>query len=237
MGFFKLLGEIVDTLGSNTSYNPLGSVIKDDSPRPIYIPGITKPKNDDTIMNTITHIYKGNVEEAICEVLGINKVIRTMDDVIEAFNNVENMYYKKNNYYIDWKKLRIGSIVFCELAKKLEHSGIYVGNGEIIELNGDGRIIKVDFATFCSSSVYRTGQTIYTFTDFDGNSLGENRIWERAKEKLHTKVDYNIISENCHEFSYGCLTGNFKNLTITFTQLLEAVKNRYKKVQIRKIDF
>lgn len=82
-------------MGSNTSYNSLGSVIKNDSQKPIYIPGMTKSKNDDTKMDTIIHIYKGNVEEAICEVLGINKVKRTMDDVIEAFNNVENMYYKK----------------------------------------------------------------------------------------------------------------------------------------------
>ena len=35
-----------------------------------------------------------------------------------------------------------GSVLYCDLWVAVEHSGIYVGNGEIVHLDGSGHIIK-----------------------------------------------------------------------------------------------
>ena len=177
-------------------------------------------------------VIKVLVDGDVREATGINSTIETI-------NNIENFYYKKTEKTVEINSFSCcdGAVVFCELAKKIEYSGIYVGNGQIVELNGDGWIRKVNPVTFYSDSQYRTGNEIYTFTDFNGKVLCSEEIARRARGKVGTKVDYSIISENCHQFSVGCLTGNFSNLNITFTQLLELMKKIYGNYEIRKVKF
>ncbi len=55
-----------------------------------------------------------------------------------------------------------GCIVICKIAGGLaEHSGVYVGDGEVVELKGNGRIQKVSFREFLHDGLTRTGALIY----------------------------------------------------------------------------
>ena len=54
-----------------------------------------------------------------------------------------------DNILRDTVKPKIGSIVYCDLCfNTVEHSGVYVGNGEIVHLDGSGVVEKVSAKTF-----------------------------------------------------------------------------------------
>ena len=170
----------------------------------------------------------GNIIEALSEYSGITAEVR---------DKMNYLFYKgtEKTVYLDYFGCK-GAIIFCELAIGLEHSGVYIGNREIVELNGDGRIRKIDPVTFHSGSELRTGYELYTFTDLNGNILCSKEIAERALDKIGTKVTYNIVFNNCHEFSTGCITGNFLNLNMTFDSLLSAIARKYGAYEIRKVE-
>ncbi|MEL4241585.1 lecithin retinol acyltransferase family protein [Shewanella xiamenensis] len=105
-----------------------------------------------------------------------------------------------------------GSIVYCELAfGHAEHSGIYVGNNRIVHLDGSGDIEIVSPKKF----INRLGgfnSAISIYVSCDGESpVGSNKIAERAIDKVGSCRDYNVILDNCHQFTSGCISGNFEN--------------------------
>lgn len=104
-----------------------------------------------------------------------------------------------------------GSVVYCDLAGGLEHSGIYVSRNQIVHLNGSGfgEIVSPD--EFCN----RLGglnftNTIYVSCDED-SAVGDCNAVSRALEMVGKKREYNALLDNCHQFTSGCLTGNFDN--------------------------
>ena len=128
-----------------------------------------------------------------------------------------------------------GALVFCDLAIKLEHSGIFIGDKTIVELDGSGNIRKVDYSTFLNDSIFRTGINIFTFTDLTGRVLCSQSTSDRARYKAGEKLQYNLFFENCHKFSAGCMTGDFENFKVTFTQLLNLVRIKYGPFKIRRV--
>lgn len=52
-------------------------------------------------------------------------------------------------FFIHDVKLMVGSIVYCNLAIVAEHTGIYVGDGKIVHLNGSGLVEMVSTEDFC----------------------------------------------------------------------------------------
>ena len=101
-----------------------------------------------------------------------------------------------------------GSVVYTDLfLSYAEHSGIYVGNGLIAELNGAGNIELVTRREFMQGG---TGQSIYV-SSCDGQAIGDPAVASRARSMVGSTRDYNILLDNCHQFSSGCLTGNFEN--------------------------
>lgn len=105
-----------------------------------------------------------------------------------------------------------GSIVVCELFNGMaEHTGIYIGNNKIVELNRNGNIRRVSFNKFLNSSVNRTGTKIYTACDEFDEPLQFESVAENAESMGGEKRFYNIIMNNCHQFTSGCITGNFEN--------------------------
>lgn len=204
----------------------------------VYSPGpiVRKPESifkerKPSVTKVIDNLIDGNIEEAFCEASGVNAIKESYAD----FEKHSNLYKKTNKTvkldYFDCE----GAIVFCELIKGVEHSGIYIGKGDIVELNGDGLIRKVSPVTFYSDSQYRTGTDIYTFTDLSGKLLCSNKIAKRAKEKIGTKVNYNVALNNCHKFTAGCITGNFNNTNLSFTQLMELFEREFGTFEIRKV--
>ena len=101
-----------------------------------------------------------------------------------------------------------GSVLYCDLTGSfLEHSGIYVGDNRIVHLNGKGEIEAVSPAAFLSPFAL---QDIYV-SCMENSAVGSERVANRALSIVGEKRSYNLMLDNCHQFTTGCLTGNFEN--------------------------
>lgn len=103
------------------------------------------------------------------------------------------------------QKLPRGCIVRCLLANGLAyHTGIYVGNEQIIELNGNGRVTRVSFSEFKNVAV-GDPRYITVLCNKAGIPYYSPRWADMAESVLKTKWDYNMFSNNCHRFVLYCL--------------------------------
>ena len=101
-----------------------------------------------------------------------------------------------------------GSVLYCDLTGSfLEHSGIYVGDNRIVHLNGKGEIEAVSPAEFLSLFAL---QDIYV-SCMENSAVGSEHVANRALSIVGEKRSYNLMLDNCHQFTTGCLTGNFEN--------------------------
>lgn len=104
----------------------------------------------------------------------------------------------------------VGSPVYCDLVfGSSEHSGIYIGNGQIIHLNSKGEIETVTAEDFVSGT---TAQSIYVPCRGD-KPVSDPVYAERAiiYQMGISRREYNVIMDNCHQFSAACLTGDPEN--------------------------
>lgn len=119
----------------------------------------------------------------------------------------------------------IGSVVYCDLvAGQAEHSGIYVGNNHIVHLNGYGLIERVTPKQFMNRlGGLNTAISIYVSCR-EGSPVGSRKVANLAKSMIGRRRDYNLVFDNCHQFTAGCLTGNFENACNLFTFLNDEVR-------------
>ncbi|MBK3494986.1 hypothetical protein JFL43_08950 [Viridibacillus sp. YIM B01967] len=128
-----------------------------------------------------------------------------------------------------------GSIVYCKLLGlpnriigTPDHTGIYVGNKRIIELNGNEKIIEVDYYNFLNSSSVRSGTEFYVACDARGNVLHDPAIAKRAIAAKNTHNGYNLIRNNCHMFTSRCIKGsNNDPLDATFMNVERNIKKHF----------
>ena len=115
-------------------------------------------------------------------------------------------------------KPKRGSIVKVELALgAASHTGVYVGNGEIVEIYVEDSMAivrKVDKDEFLSCSTVRTGSVI-SVASSDNKALCSEEIAVRAETELERcsgrRGEYGLFSNNCHAFTRYCITG--ENMT------------------------
>lgn len=102
-----------------------------------------------------------------------------------------------------------GGIVLCELLFGLAaHSGIYVGNGDIVHLDGDGTVIKSKAKGFLDR-LDGWNSAISVYTDcMDLTPQGCARAAERAKAAVGQRYPYSLLDFNCHRFTARCVTGD-----------------------------
>lgn len=131
-----------------------------------------------------------------------------------------------DNLILDKVTPIVGSIVYCDLAAgQAEHSGIYIGNNRIVHLNGDGLVESVTPKQFMDRlEGWNTAISIYV-ASHNGKAVGKVEIAERAKEYIGRKRDYSLIFDNCHQFTNGCLSGNFDNSCNFFSFLKDEVRD------------
>lgn len=121
-----------------------------------------------------------------------------------------------DNLFRKQVKPEFGSIVFCTLFPPLaEHSGVYVGDNKIVQLNGKGDIEKVSIDQFLN----RTPAISIYVSSKNGKAVGNEKVGKYALEQVGKKRDYNVVTENCHKFSSSCLTGNPDNNDVRLTKL------------------
>ena len=115
-----------------------------------------------------------------------------------------------------------GSVLYCDLSFGIaEHSDIYVGDNRIVHLNGKGEIEAVSPAAFLSPFVL---QDIYV-SCMENSAVGSERVATRALSMVGKKRNYNLVMNNCHQFTTGCLTGNFENSSNLLTFLKMQAKD------------
>lgn len=104
----------------------------------------------------------------------------------------------------------IGSVVYCQLGP-VEHSGIYVGNDNIVQLNGKGKIEKVSYKGFTNHITTVDVAIWFPCNEENGQALSLSAAGNRALKMIGESRNYNLVMDNCHQFSSGCITGNFDN--------------------------
>ncbi|WP_429186730.1 lecithin retinol acyltransferase family protein [Aeromonas veronii] len=124
--------------------------------------------------------------------------------IMPAYNMVEGIV----DACRDHVEPEIGSILYCDLAfGYMDHSGVYIGNNEIVHLSGKGNIEVVSPKQFIDGgsacSIYVSCKETW--------SVGSEEVAERAKSMIGRTRGYNFLFDNCHQFSAGCLTGDFDN--------------------------
>ncbi|MGL5040262.1 MAG: lecithin retinol acyltransferase family protein [Aeromonas sp.] len=107
---------------------------------------------------------------------------------------------------------KIGSVVYCELFFGLgDHSGIYLGDDQIAHLDGSGQIEVVSTIAFLNRlHGFNSAMSIYV-SCHDNNPVGNQTYAERAKNYIGKRRDYHVLLDNCHQFTSGCITGDFEN--------------------------
>lgn len=101
-----------------------------------------------------------------------------------------------------------GSIVYCDLLMGyMEHSGVYIGNNQIVHLTGNGDIEIVSPQEFVEGT---TALNIYVSCRGE-SAVGSKLAAAIAKNQVGRARSYNFVLDNCHQFATGCLSGNFEN--------------------------
>lgn len=110
-----------------------------------------------------------------------------------------------------------GTPLLVDLAGVLEHSGIYLGTGEVMEVYDDesegGRIRVVTLDRFLrGDGRVRTGNQIFAACDDsvdDGRPLSRVSAADNALrfQAENPNVAYNVLRSNCHMFTASCLLG------------------------------
>ena len=117
-----------------------------------------------------------------------------------------------------------GSVVYCVLTG-VEHSGIYVGGGKIVHLDGSGKVESVTPEIFLDRlDGLNQAITIYVSCDNTGYPVGSFLAASRARTEVGKKRKYSLVSKNCHQFIAGCLMDNFEIPCSTFSSLKKLTK-------------
>ncbi len=122
---------------------------------------------------------------------------------------------------------RVGSILYIDMAFGFaDHSGVYVGNGQVVELAGDGLIRKVPLWRFMGTpSLVNTAISVYV-SSRNGCGIGSDAVASRALGMVGTRRHYHFLFDNCHQFCSGCITGHFENSDNFLWMLKDTVRRR-----------
>lgn len=99
-----------------------------------------------------------------------------------------------------------GSALYCDLWVAVEHSGIYVGDGQISNIVVDG----LAESTVSYSSAYnftsksKLGRKIYVSCNNHG-AVGDLSVADGAGNHVGERSFYGLVFKNCHQFSTKCV--------------------------------
>jgi hypothetical protein len=113
-------------------------------------------------------------------------------------------WYRTRNI-TDISEPAFGSILYCYLyGGACEHSGIYVGNNEIVHLNGDGLVEKVNSKKFRKRLEGKNLAT-HIYVSCKGlTAVGSKKAGEKALKLVGKEYNYSVTDFNCHAFTALC---------------------------------
>ena len=108
-----------------------------------------------------------------------------------------------------------GTPLLVSLALAVEHTGIYLGNNHVAELEDDGSVAKVSLTHFLNGAPdaelpLRNGTRIFAACDaFTRKPIGNERTFKLARKaaKLALCPGYDLVQSNCHLFCASCAAG------------------------------
>lgn len=120
---------------------------------------------------------------------------------------------------------QFGAIVCCGIGGLLDHTGIWIGDNTIVELDGNGLIKAISSERFTKE---RSGKAIFIACDSSAKPLVDEAAANRAIKQIFQYRDYHILENNCHNFIWQCFSPGDQQIT-TFRELnakLARLKNR-----------
>lgn len=111
------------------------------------------------------------------------------------------------------KQCPAGTVLVCEIYHLFEHSGIYLGDGLIVELAGSGLVRAISSDRFLSN---RSGEQLFALCDTKGRPIANYDGAQRAVAQIYSYQPYDVITHNCHQFVARCLTGKQHKVTSFF---------------------
>ncbi|GAB6557998.1 hypothetical protein bcgnr5378_07090 [Bacillus cereus] len=122
----------------------------------------------------------------------------------------------------------LGAPIFCDLGfGYIDHSGIYIGNNRVVQLNGKGSIEEVSLDGFTSNITTVNKKVVVPADRYTGAPISFMDSYERALEMVGNRRNYNMIIDNCHQFTAGCVTGDFEEQNNFLVFLKSTVGEQY----------
>jgi len=121
-------------------------------------------------------------------------------------------------------KPKVGSIVCCGIGGILDHTGIWVDEDTIIELDGEGLIKPISVQRFTKE---RSGKDIFIACDSNALPLCSDIAAQRALAQIFQVQDYHLIDNNCHQFIWQCfapempMVSTFKTLNVNLAKFFD----------------
>ncbi|SFK75991.1 hypothetical protein SAMN03159341_101447 [Paenibacillus sp. 1_12] len=140
--------------------------------------------------------------------------------LISIVDSIRNEFMERENL-----EPAFGSVIYTQLGfGSMEHSGIYLLNGEVVELNGDGQIHIVSLKEFTGRlTTFNDDIYVPCYADYDG-TIATPGTGGNALEMAGSIRNYNLLIDNCHQFCAGCVTGDFENSSNFLWMLKDVVK-------------
>lgn len=111
-----------------------------------------------------------------------------------------------------------GCVLSCHLGLLVDHSGVYIGNDQIVHMDGDNGIEIVSPSEF----VGRLNGVNPAFAIWcacrNGRPVGIENVAIRAEQALCENYwrHYNLLTRNCHMLTQYCVTGQRDNGILDF---------------------
>jgi hypothetical protein len=150
---------------------------------------------------------------------------QTLSDLTEHESPV--MIYPSDVFdTVQQVKPQVGAIVCCGIAGVLDHTGIWLGDDTIVELDGNGLIKPISSKRFIEE---RSGKQIFIACDSLAQPLISEPVAARAARQLFQSVDYHMVDNNCHQFVWQCFTKSAQSVT-TFRKLNQQIAGYFNRV-------
>ncbi|MFJ8526853.1 lecithin retinol acyltransferase family protein [Bacillus sp. NPDC094106] len=135
----------------------------------------------------------------------------TLTGGIVNIPSIVNPLINKIKYRKTYTEPGLGAPIYCDLGfGMVEHSGIYIGNFEAVHLNGKGLIEIVNLFEFTDHITTVSRDIFFPMDKNNGTPISFESAYHRALRNIGRLRKYNIILNNCHQFTSGCLTGEFE---------------------------
>jgi cell wall-associated NlpC family hydrolase len=193
-------------------------------------------------MFTTLHSLADSILEKVLEEVKVEQQRDTQSKTAQKLDN-SNTYVAKERSQIFSSirsvKPKVGSLLAVGLGfGMIEHTGIYVGDGYVIEQHGDDTLKKATLQEFIDGGgeFYARGLNIniQIACDSRGKPLAKKKVAKQALKLYNDyerrEKEYSIVFNNCHQFCWECIAPKSNERLVMFSSLEESMAKHYEYV-------